>query len=158
METPEYIHAERTALRLIARAEQCSAGLARKLEKRGHNEDCARKVISHLIELNLLNDSRYARFWLQSRLRFTRSPRQLLSSLCAKGVERAEAEAALKSILDEETETSLMERFVKKHKKKAGKSGDVTRSLKHVLKNEGFSYQVIQNFLETQNISESSGE
>ena len=148
MDTSEYIHAEKIALPLIARAEQCSAGLARKLEKRGCGEESISNVISHLTEINLLNDSRYARFWLQSRVRFTRSPRQLLSSLCAKGIDRDEADAAVKSILNEETEAALLERFVKKYKKKAGKSSiSVTRSLKFTLKNEGFSHQAIQLYL-----------
>ena len=83
--TTEYIQAEKTALRLIARAEQCSAGLARKLEKRKHDPAVIREVISKLSELKLLDDSRFARLWLQSRLRFARSPRRLHASLCARG-------------------------------------------------------------------------
>ena len=148
METPEYINAEKTALRLIARAEQCSAGLARKLEKRGHSEAHIREVISSLTGKNLIDDNRFARFWLQSRLHFTRSPRQLFSSLCARGIDRDDAEAALKTVLNEETEAALLKKFVKKRLKKLKSGGgDVTRSLKFMLKNEGFSPQAIQNFL-----------
>ena len=148
METPEYIHAEKAALRLIARAEQCSAGLTRKLEKRGHDEKSICKVINHLTELNLIDDSRFARFWLQSRLHFTRSPRQLLSALCARGIDRDDAEAAVKLVLNEETEAALLKKYVKKHsKRKSGKKGDSARSIKFILKNEGFSHQAIQSYL-----------
>jgi len=151
LETPEYIHAEKAALRLIARAEQCSAGLARKLEKRGCDEDAIRKVVSHLLEIKLLDDSRFARFWLQSRLHFTRSPRQLFSSLCAKGIDRDEAQTALNLILNEETETALLKKYVKKHSKKMNsKKGNVTQSIKHLLKKEGFSHQAIQSYLNTE--------
>ncbi|MCL2181821.1 MAG: recombination regulator RecX, partial [Treponema sp.] len=97
-ETAESIKAKSTALRLIARAEQCSAGLTRKLEKRGFDSTCVSGVISGLCESNLIDDNRFARFWLQSRLHFTRSPRQLLSSLCARGIDRDDAQDALKSV------------------------------------------------------------
>jgi len=152
LDTPEYQKAEKTALNLIARAEQCSAGLSRKLEKRKHDTSVINKVIFNLTEKKLIDDSRYSRFWLQSRLRFTRSPRQLLSSLCAKGIDRDDAQSALKSVLDEETEYALLERFVKIYEKKSAKKkdnhGDVTRSLKFLLKNEGFSFQAVQKFFD----------
>ena len=151
-----YQLAEKAALRLIARAEQCSAGLSRKLEKRKHDAVVVSEVISNLIKLKLLDDNRFARLWLESRIRLTRSPRQLLSSLCAKGINRDEAEAALKNVLDDETELSIIIRYVKKNAKKISKNGDVTResrqssqrSIKYMLRNEGFSFAVIDRYLE----------
>jgi regulatory protein len=145
----EYLRAEKAALRLIARAEQCGAGLARKLEKRGHDTACVNAVISRLTGLNLLDDSRFARLWLESRLRLARSPRRLLASLCVRGIDRDDAEAALKTVLDEETELAILARFVKKHARKSGGSKDASyRPLKHLLKGEGFSLSVIQRFLD----------
>jgi len=142
------LRAEKAALRLIARAEQCTAGLSRKLEKRGHERTCVNAVISRLTSLRLLDDSRYSGLWLESRLRLARSPRRLLISLCARGIDRDDAGAALKKVLDEETEFALLERFVKKHAGKTGGKGeDVTRSLKHLLKSEGFSQAAILRFL-----------
>ena len=143
----EYQKAEKTALRLLARAEQCIAGLSRKLEKRGFDEASINAVISKLAEINLLNDSRFARIWLRSRLRFTRSPRQLLSSLCARGIGHDDAQDAIKEVLDMDTELVLLARFAEKCKKK--KKPVETKSLKYLFKNEGFSLQAIQFFLET---------
>jgi len=60
----ECFRAEKPALRLIARAEQCSAGLSRKLEKRKISAKCAGAVISKLIEAGLIDDERYARYGL----------------------------------------------------------------------------------------------
>ena len=142
------LRAEKAALRLIARAEQCTAGLSRKLEKRGHERAGVNAVISRLSSLRLLDDSRYACLWLESRLRLARSPRRLLISLCARGIDRDDAEAALKKVLDEEAESLLIARFVKKHAKKTGgKEEDIARSLKHILKSEGFSQAAILRFL-----------
>jgi regulatory protein len=156
--TPEYLHAEKTALRLIARAEQCSAGLARKLKKRKHDTAVINEVISSLIEQNLLDDNRFACLWLQSRLHFTRSPRQLLSSLCARGLDHSDAKSALQTVLDEETEFALLERYARKYRKKLSKkkaryngsknSEDLNITLKFMLKNEGFSLQAIHRLLQ----------
>ena len=144
-EVTEFTRAEKVALRLIARAEQCSAGLTRKLEKRKFSASCINAVISRLCELNLLDDSRYAQRWLLSRLRLTRSPRRLLSSLCARGIHHDFAQAALKAVLDEETELTLLERFAEKYAKK---TSDKVK-LKFLLKNEGFSLHSINHFLES---------
>ena len=145
------LRAEKAALRLIARAEQCTSGLARKLEKRGHEKLCVNAVISRLSELNLLDDNRYAELWLESRLRLARSPRRLLSSLCGRGIDRDDAEAALKAVLDEDAEMSLLTRFVKRHSRKAARGGETAaRPLKYLLKSEGFSPQAIERFLDSE--------
>jgi regulatory protein len=138
-----YLRAEKTALRLIARAEQCTGGLTRKLERRGFDSACIGEIISKLTELKLLDDNRFARLWLESRLRLPRSPRRLLSSLCSRGIDHDDAQAALKNILDEDTESALLTRFAKKYSRKTG--GD-PRSLKYLLKNEGFSVAAIKRF------------
>ena len=141
------MQAEKTALRLIARAEQNSNGLRRKLEKRGYESACITEVINRLIENNLINDFRFACLWLESRLRLTRSPRQLLFSLRSRGIEQDDAQNALKKVLDDEIEFSLLERFVIKAARKKNSQIDDKRLLKSLLKNEGFSFEVIRRFL-----------
>ena len=130
-------NAESIALRLIARAEQCSAGLFRKLEMRGCNPASIEEVISRLTEQGLINDERYARLWLQTRVRLTRTPKRLLAGLVSKGIPRNEAQTALDAVLDEDTEMAMLNRFVKKHAKKP------PQQLKYLLKSEGFSKQNI---------------
>lgn len=132
---------------MIARAEQCTNGLARKLEKRGVDSQCINEVISRLLELNLIDDRRFARLWLESHLRLTRSPRRLLVSLCRRGIDRDDAEAAIKTALNEEAEQEMLKRFAKKYSRKLNQNKDA-RSVKFFLKTEGFSPQVIQQFLE----------
>lgn len=152
-EVSAYILAEKAALRLIARAEQCSNGLARKLEKRGHEADCVNAVLFRLTELKLIDDKRFARLWLESRLRLTRSPRRLLAALCGRGIDKDDAQAALCAVLDEETESAMLERFVKKYSRKAAGKGEdgersFSRELKYLLRNEGFSGRAIERYLE----------
>ena len=147
------LRAEKAALRLIARAEQCRFGLVRKLERRGHEPACVNAVLSHLAGLELVDDQRFARLWLESKLRLARSPRQLLVSLRGRGIDQDDAQTALKTVLDAETEWALLKRFMVKHKRVRkfacrceGEAG--TRSLKYLLRSEGFSGPVIQRHFE----------
>lgn len=144
MDAKEEARAESTALQLVARAEQCTFGLARKLEKRGYDAACVGAVISRLIDLDLVNDQRFARLWLESRLRLARSPRRLLVSLCGRGIDRDTAETAIRTALDEETEWALMKRFVNKYSRKTVNKG--AAALKYLLNSEGFSSQVIRRY------------
>jgi regulatory protein len=145
------LRAEKAALQLIARAEQNTFGLSRKLKKRGHDSACIRAVIGQLCETGLLDDRRYARFWLESRIRcHASSPRLLLAALCAR-IDRDDAEAVLKETLNDETERDLLERYAQKLKRKLKNADDDTdsaRSLRYTLNSEGFSSSVIQAFFE----------
>ena len=146
--TQEESRTEIDALRLVARAEQCTVGLKRKLKKRRHDETCIDAVVSRLTEQNLIDDLRFARLWLGSRLHLPRSPRRLFIALCGRGIDRDDAKTAMKIVLDEEAEWALLIRFVNKYAKKAGDEVEAARSLKFLLKNEGFSPLLIQRFFE----------
>jgi len=137
------LRAEKIALRLIARAEQCTGGLRRKLERRKCDSGSIDTVIEQLCELGLLDDNRFSRLWLESRLRLPRSPLRLLAGLCSRGIDRDDAEAAIREVLNEENEYSLLLRFVRKKRRKTDE-----RELKFLLKSEGFSNGVIKRYFE----------
>jgi regulatory protein len=110
------IKAEKIALRLIARAEQHSSGLAAKLEKRGVDSSIARQVISGLLEKKLLDDERFAEGWIRAHLRGKKalSPLWFLVSLEKRGLKREISLSAIDKILDEETEYSLLLEYIEK--------------------------------------------
>ncbi|MDR0444412.1 MAG: recombination regulator RecX [Treponema sp.] len=139
----ECLRAEKAALRLITRAEQCTSGLSRKLEQKRHSAACVNAVLSQLTELKLVDDSRFARLWLESRLRLARSPRRLQSALANRGIDRETAQTALKTVLNEETEQLLLSRFAEKRLRKTDE-----RQLKYLLKSEGFSREAINQYFE----------
>ena len=141
--------AEKTALRLVARAEQATFGLGRKLERRGHDSASAGAAVSRLCELGLVDDGRYARLWLESRLCRASSPARLLASLRAKGIGREDAQSALSDALDEEAELRLLGMFARK-RLRGGGAGDGGRALKYALKSEGFSSSAIEIFFDEQ--------
>ncbi|MDR0495281.1 MAG: recombination regulator RecX [Treponema sp.] len=149
------LRAEKVALQLITRAEQTVFGLSHKLEKRGHDSACVRAVVARLCELGLVDDRRYARLWLESRLdrqaSRSSSPRRLFAALRARGIDRRDTEAALKETLDAEAELRLLERYARKMRRKHGDDDDsaaARRALRYTLKSEGFSSSAIQIFFE----------
>ena len=144
--------AEKAALQLIARAEQTVFGLGMKLKKRGHGSACTKTVVSGLCEGGLLDDFRYAKLWLELRIAGrSSSPRRLIASLCSKGIDRDDAETALGEVLDDEAEVRLLDRFIHRNQGVCSEllleDADERRSLKHILKGEGFSASAICKFL-----------
>jgi regulatory protein len=145
------LRAEKAALGLVARAEQCVFGLSRKLERKGHAAACVRAVLARLAELEIVDDRRFARLWVQSRLaQRTDTPRKLLIGLRGRGIARDDAAQALKQALHFEAETALLGRYVEKNRliPAPDARASVAVSLKYQLKYEGFSPPVIQHFWE----------
>ncbi|MDR1575022.1 MAG: recombination regulator RecX [Treponema sp.] len=150
--------AERAALRLVARAEQTVSGLCRKLERRGNEAACVRAVVFRLAGMGLVDDRRFARLWLETRLGRRRdSPRRLLSALRGRGIGREDAAAALRLVLNADAELALLGRFMEKQRRLRGfraagamPAADARRSLRLSLKSEGFSPEVIQRFCDEQ--------
>ncbi|GHV91700.1 hypothetical protein AGMMS50268_22030 [Spirochaetia bacterium] len=148
------MRAEKAALGLVARAEQTVFGLSRKLERGGHPAACVRAVLARLSELEIVDDRRFARLWVQSRLnRRTDTPRKLLAGLCGRGIDRDVAEKALKAGLHPEAENALLNHYIEKNRLLGTSAGgEITAadrsSLKFKLKYEGFSPVIVQNFWE----------
>jgi SOS response regulatory protein OraA/RecX len=142
------IKAEKLALRLIARAEQNVAGLTAKLEKRGVYPSIALQVISGLLEEKLLDDSRFAERWVHAHLWVKKalSPLWFLVSLEKRGISREICLAAINKVLDEDTEYSLLLKFI-------GRMDALTKEtglLRTKLRREGFSPEAINRFFDSE--------
>jgi SOS response regulatory protein OraA/RecX len=134
-------NALRDAFRLTARAEQFSAGLSLKLQKKGHGRADIKFAIDYLVGAGMLDDLRYACLWIAERIRRkAESPRQLLTNLCGKGLNRATAAAALKKTLDADTELALLRDFSAKIDL-AGKTAG--KNWRERLRFEGFSAEAM---------------
>ena len=145
--TAEYVKAEKAALSLVARAEQCSYGLRYKLEKKKFPNDVIQSVLDHLAELNLINDLRYAQLWLKMKIaRGNKGPRMLSLLLKTKGINSETVEAALAAALTPDVEAALLQSCLNKAKDQA----DSTSTIRRFLKMEGFSAEAIENYFESQ--------
>ncbi|MDR2303417.1 MAG: RecX family transcriptional regulator [Treponema sp.] len=151
--------AEKQALALVARAEQCSTGLSRKLEKRGYGTAVVKAIVSRLLEQGVVDDRRYALRWLASRLaRSPECPRKLLAALLNRGISREDAEKTLKETLPPEEEYRLLKNYlVKKRLSFSEFSAEPERnadpSLRYTLKAEGFSFRTLDRFREEEELN-----
>ena len=158
MEISPCLGAEKKALELIKRAEQNTFTLRHKLEKRGYDSKCINTVIEKLCETGLLDDSRYAELWLESRIYrgAASSPLRLIAGLSSRGIARDIIDDVLKKTLDEEKELKLIENYAKKIMRKNNydlNDPDSAHSFRYKLKNEGFSSSAINNFFENSSMS-----
>jgi len=97
----QVLQAENHALNLLARAEQYSCGLHRKLTKAGWAAVAVTRCLGHLTERGLLSDERYASSWIRQRVRrHAEGPRSLESALLARGLGRDALRAALAASLE----------------------------------------------------------
>ena len=153
----EYLEAEKSALNLIARAEQCTKGLKQKLEKKKYRSETIQIVLDHLVKLNLLNDSRYAELWLRFRINYgAKGPRMLSERLRAKGINEQTVNAVLALLLTEETEAALLRRCLEKAKRdKKGyakifseNNSTDSKTIRYFLKGQGFSPEAIEGYFD----------
>jgi SOS response regulatory protein OraA/RecX len=147
---------EKAALALVTRAEQCRAGLERKLKLKKHSAEAVAAVLARLCSQRLVDDRRYAELWLKGAVaRGTKGPRALSAALRAKGLDKADVSAALDAALsactrgageDATAEDGLLRRCAQKAgKKKNGPEG--REQVRWFLKNEGFSAEAIGRYL-----------
>jgi regulatory protein len=142
--TAAFAKAEKIALRLIARAEQTSFGLAVKLKKRGIEPAVAEEVISQLLEKKLLDDERFAELFIRSRIgRKGITPRRLLIALGKRGRGSESSLNAISKIMDQETELFLLLKFLGKMNTSDKKE---IRFLRAQLKYEDFSSEILDKF------------
>ena len=116
--------ATQKALALLARCEQCRAGLERKLLQKGYSKLTVAGVLDALEERGLLDDLRFARAWLNSRrIGHYEGRTRLLSELAARGIGKETAKKAVDAFFEEFDEEEICARAVKKFLSQ-GKSGE----------------------------------
>lgn len=132
------------ALKLLAIRPQSIAEMRQKLAKHSWDKIMIQKVIHRLIQENLLNDSQFAAYWINSRINNRlRSSRHLISELFQKGVAKDVIAQALQpinpKIYDIETATRIWQTKMKSHQL----TPEQLIKIKSHLARKGFSYPTI---------------
>jgi regulatory protein len=141
--------AERAALRLVAGREHTLRALALKLRQRGFSDDALHLPLERLQAAGLVSDLRFAELWLASRIARKAEGRSALSAgLRARGVSRETAEQALSAVLDEETEASLVRRFLSERADASSADSAGDRAARRLLRSAGFSSAAIRAVLD----------
>lgn len=130
---------------LLARCEQCRAGLERKMRQKGFGKEPVAAALDYLERRNFLDDARFAAAWLRSHaVSKCQGRARLAGELASRGIGRDVAAAALDAFFAEYDEAALCRKAVAKATR-AGRRGD--KLLKYLL-DSGFPYRLIREQME----------
>jgi len=97
----ETFEIEQTAMRLLSAHDHSISQLRHKLLKRNYAADEIEQVLEELQQRNLLNDQRYAEYYVSFRSARGYGPVRIQQELREKGISEQLAESALQSLEDE---------------------------------------------------------
>jgi regulatory protein len=144
----ECFRVERKALQLISRAEQTRLGLMQKLLHKQYAEQAIRVVLDRLEALQLVDDTRFAKAWIQGRLRLSGTKRvsQLISGLVRRGVDGRLATILVRELYPAELEKQAIQQYIEK--KHLVPDNLNSFELKQLLRRAQFSKKAILLYLE----------
>lgn len=130
---------------LLARCEQCRAGLERKMQQKGFAKEPVALALDYLERRNFLSDERFASSWLRIHAvsKFQGKSR-LVSELLSRGISREITARAVEEFFSEHDEGEMCRKAIEKATR-AGRTGD--KLIKYLMAS-GFSYRMIQNSLQ----------
>ena len=103
------------AFDLVSRAPHSIEGLKNKLRLRGHGETAIEKAVDRLIELEYLDDRRFAESWVQSRLdRYPSGKAKVFADLMQRGIHRELAQSVVSRIITSDKEEECLHSVLKK--------------------------------------------
>jgi len=136
----ELTGAREKALDLAARREHSRAELERKLRRKRFPDDAIRNALNDLEERGIIDDRRFARLWVEARLRKRPEGRvQLVAGLLQRGVSRDIAERCVVEIY-EERETLVASALRRAAERSWRSSGGSTEAAIRRLVRRGFGF------------------
>jgi regulatory protein len=136
-----------SALRLISYRPRSVAEVRRHLDRKGHDPHLINTAITHLQTVDLLNDEKFAQYWIEQRETFKpRSRMALHHELRQKGVSREIIEAALVNL----DETAAARRAAEKKARRWANLPEplFRKKLGGFLQRRGFHYEIIKETMD----------
>jgi len=137
--------------RLLERRDYTVKQIRDKLRFKEYSQDEIKKTVSRLLELDYLDDEKYARRWVINTQKYRPRGKLLMSlTLAKKGISKDLREKVLDELIDEKEELKMAQSCVTKKmrsldglskKKKYEKLG-------RFLESRGFNYAIIAEILE----------
>lgn len=142
--------AERLAMNYLARAEQCRAGLTKKLIAKGLDKKVIFPALDYLESIKYLDDYRFAGAWLRNRsIDHSEGRIKLSAELAARGVEKSAAARALDEFFESLDELELCRKAYRRLLRIKTKPEKIAASLER----SGFTYSEIKQIIsETKDI------
>lgn len=143
--------AKETAFNLLSRRNHSVKELERKLLQRRIEKDIINEIIADLIKSNFLNDEKFAREYLEEKLRLKNVGLvKIKNDLYARGINREVIKAILneKSELDEtENAFNLIQKKLKSFNKKTTDPRKLKQKVYSFLLLKGYNYDTIESVM-----------
>lgn len=97
-------HARERALRMLGYRDRSETEVRRALVDDGYPADVAGAIVDRLVEVELIDDARFAHAWVRTRLASGLGPRRIARELTEKGIS---AEVASSAIADEDQDDAV---------------------------------------------------
>ena len=138
-----------SAINLLSYRDRTIGEIGKRLKSKSYPEDLIGEVIEELTRLELVDDKKFSKDWVESRGKFKPKSRSaLVAELRNKGVDKELAERAVENI-DDEGEFKMAKSVAENAARKTSKEGDaLVRYLSGVLARRGFNWEIIRRVLE----------
>lgn len=142
-----YEAAKQTALNYISYRPRSMAEVTQNLRGKSYDEPVIEQVITRLQELDLLNDTAFARYWVEQRDTFKpRSQMALRSELMQKGVDRKIIDAVVADVDETAAARSALEKNL--HRWRRLPEMALRQKASAYLQRRGFSYEIVRETLD----------
>jgi regulatory protein len=145
--TDHYQRCYNAAVRYLAYRPRSESEVRQRLHRHGFDTECTEKTIGRLKEQGLIDDTEFARFWIENRETFSpRSRRLAVLELQRKGLDKNTIEKIADKVNDNE---SAYRAAVKKANRLAATDfATFRRRLGAHLTRRGFGYEVVKETIE----------
>jgi len=135
------------AVRYLGYRPRSESEVRQRLQRHGFDNDCTEMAISSLKDKGLVDDSEFARFWIENRETFSPRSRKLTSlELRRKGLDRDTIEQIVSKVDD--TDSAYRAAISKANRLASTDYSSFRRRLGDHLMRRGFGYDVIKETVE----------
>lgn len=149
--------AQAYAFTLLDYRERSLQEIRMRMRQKGYEEKLIAKVIEYLKNRNLINDKRFARLWVESRIKKGYGSWRIRSELEQKGVDREMTDETLKDLCSGIDEVQVALDLVKKKRWVSKEPERLTARVSNLLKRRGFSFEVISKVIDEIHAEAASG-
>jgi regulatory protein len=144
--TDRYQRCYNAAIRYLGYRPRSESEVRQRLQRHGFDAECTDKTITRLKEQGLVNDTEFARFWIENRETFSPRSRRLTGlELSRKGLDRITIEQMVNEI--DESDSAYRAATSKATRLESNDYNNFRRRISEHLARRGFNYEVIKEVI-----------
>lgn len=137
------------ALKLLSYRERSEWEIKKRMKRKGYQKEIIEDTLDYLKEQGLINDERFARIWIEDRIKGGYGRRRIYYELSEKRVDKEIVDELIKKLCPRVNEISTAFHLIEKNKRflKEEKNSRI-RKISAFLERRGFSFDIINEVIE----------